>query len=148
MFKQIIVAVDGSEQSQSAAWVACDLARHYAGALTLMHVPHRESWGLAVGAVAGYRAATSEPTMAELEQAGQQILEDAMKVIAEQEHDQVKTHMQNGDPAAEVLAYADQIGADLIVTGRRGLGKIKSLVLGSTTQKINHSARCACLSVV
>lgn len=56
--------------------------------------------------------------------------------------------MPHGDAATEVLLHADEIEADLIVTGRRGLSAISSVVLGSTTQRINHLAKCACLSVV
>ncbi|MEO1138200.1 MAG: universal stress protein [Pseudomonadota bacterium] len=147
MFKQIIVGIDGSEQSKSAALVACDLAKHYDATVTLVHIPHGETVGFVVGAAPGYRVATTKPSFAEVEEAGQKVLDACMKTLAAADCGPVKTYMQHGDPAAEVLAYADEIGADLIVTGRRGLGRVSSLILGSTTQKINHLAKCACLSV-
>jgi len=56
--------------------------------------------------------------------------------------------MPHGDAAAERLIHAEEIEADLIITGRRGLSGISSLVLGSTTQRVNHLAKCATLSVV
>ena len=53
----------------------------------------------------------------------------------------------NGAPATETLALADKIGADLIVVGRRGLGRIGRLVLGSTSAKIALEAPCAVLTI-
>lgn len=58
------------------------------------------------------------------------------------------THVKRGSPAEEIVACAVECGADLIVTGRRGLGSVGALVQGSTSQQIGHLAKCACLSVV
>lgn len=147
MFSQIIVGLDGSDASKNAARVACDLANHYSSTLTLVHVPHAETAAFVVGAVAGYHAAISKPSIEEIEQAGQKVLDEARKIATEMGVASVKTHMPHGDAATEVLAHADDIGADLVVTGRRGLSRFANLVQGSTTRRINHLAKCACLSV-
>ncbi|WP_299410113.1 universal stress protein [uncultured Roseobacter sp.] len=147
MFRQIIVGLDGSEKAKKAAQIACDLAKHYAGNVTLIHVPHAESAAFIVGEVAGYHAAVSHPNFAEIEKAGQQILDEGLKIASDIGCKSVQTQMPHGDAATEILLHADEIGADLIVTGRRGLSGISSLILGSTTQKINRLAKCACLSV-
>jgi len=52
-----------------------------------------------------------------------------------------------GNPAEEILAFIDSRNADLIVTGRRGFSPIKSLLLGSTSNKISQLAECNCLTV-
>ncbi|MCV3271497.1 universal stress protein [Roseobacter sinensis] len=148
MFRQIIVGLDGSEKAKKAARIGCDLAKYYAGTVTLVHVPHAETAAHVVGAIAGYHAAITRPSFAEIEAAGQTILDEGLKIASDVGCKTVTTHMPHGDAATELLAYADEIGADLIVTGRRGLSGVASLVLGSTTQKINHLAKCACLSVV
>lgn len=147
MFSQIIVGLDGSEPSKNAVRIACDLANRYSSTLTLMHVPHAETAAFVVGAVAGYHAAISKPSVQEIEEAGQKIVDEAKAIATEMSVASVKTHMAHGDAAAEVLAHADKTGADLIVTGRRGLSRISTLVQGSTTQRINQLAKCACLSV-
>ena len=148
MFRQIIVGLDGSEKSKKAALVGCELAKHYSGEVTFVHVPHAETAAFVVGAVSGYHAAISKPSFEEIETAGQKVLDEALAAAVEKGFTSVKTHMPHGDAATEILLHADEIGADLIVTGRRGLSGISSLVLGSTTQRINHLAKCACLSMV
>ncbi|MFK7837440.1 MAG: universal stress protein [Sulfitobacter sp.] len=147
MFKQIIVALDGSEKAKNGARIAYDLAKHYGGAVTLMHVPHAETAAFVVGAVSGYHAAITKPSFEEIEKAGQHVLDEALVIAADMRFENVTTQMPHGDAATEILAHAEKIGADLIVSGRRGLSGISSLVLGSTTQRINHSAKCACLSI-
>lgn len=148
MFRQIIVGLDGSEKSKKAARIGFDLARHYAGNVTLVHVPHAETSSYVVGAVSGYHTTITEPNFEELEKAGQKILDEAVEIAHEMGFDRVKTLMPHGDAATEILLHADEIDADLIITGRRGLGGLSSLLLGSTTQQINHMAKCACLSMV
>lgn len=147
MFSRIIVGLDGSESSKTATRIACDLAKHYSSTVTLVHVPHAETAAFVVGAVAGYHAAISRPSVEEIEEAGQKILDEAKAIAAEMGVTSVKTHMPHGDAATEILAHADDIGADLVVTGRRGLSRFSTLIQGSTTQRINHLAKCACLSV-
>lgn len=148
MFREIIVGLDGSEKARKGARIAYDLARHYGGSVTLVHVPHAETAAFVVGAMSGYHAALTKPSFEEIERAGQKVLDLALIIAADVGFENVRTHMPHGDAATEILLHADEIGADLIITGRRGLGRVSSAVLGSTTQSINHGAKCACLSVV
>ena len=52
-----------------------------------------------------------------------------------------------GDPAKEILNIANEEHADIIVMGRRGLGDLAGLLLGSVSHKVAHLAECACLTV-
>ncbi|HVM24090.1 MAG TPA: universal stress protein [Candidatus Limnocylindrales bacterium] len=54
-------------------------------------------------------------------------------------------HLRAGDPAHEILAVAEERGADLIVTGTRGLGGIDRLLLGSVARNVLTHARCSVL---
>lgn len=56
-------------------------------------------------------------------------------------------HVRTGDPAPEILAAAEAAGADLIVTGSRGLGGIDRLLLGSVARNVITHARCSVLVV-
>jgi nucleotide-binding universal stress UspA family protein len=131
-----------------AARVGFAWAERYSGTVPLIHVPHAETVTFVVGVVSGYHAAISKPSLENIEKAGQHILDEALIIAADARFEAVKTHMPHGDAATEILLHADEIGTDLIVTGRRGISGISSFVLGSTTQRINHLAKCATLSLV
>lgn len=148
MFKKIVVGIDGSAMSENALTLACDLAGKYGSELHLVHTPQPQTVAFAMGAMAGYHAVTTMPSQEEVKQAADKILESG-KVLAKANGQQItQTYSKLGDPAHEVVACAELCGADLIVTGRRGLGSLGALVQGSTSQKINQLAKCACLSVI
>lgn len=56
-------------------------------------------------------------------------------------------HVRAGDPAHEILGLAEEVGADLIVTGTRGLSGIERLFLGSVARNVLVHARCSVLIV-
>ena len=69
------------------------------------------------------------------------------KIVQELGRTIKQTYTQVGNPADELVACAERCAADLIITGRRGLGNVGSLLQGSTSLRVNHLAKCACLSV-
>ena len=147
MFETIVAGVDGSEASDKAIRIACDMAQKYGAELHLVHSPQPETAVYATAAVAGFPAVAEMPTQAELDQAGEEIMKLALAIAAECGQPSPQTHMLRGDPADELVDCAARVGADLIVTGRRGLGNLAGLVLGSTSQRISHHAKCAVLTV-
>lgn len=50
----------------------------------------------------------------------------------------VNTRFQafEGNPAAQIVNYAERKGIDVIVMGRRGLGRIKEFFLGSVSHNV------------
>lgn len=52
-----------------------------------------------------------------------------------------------GDPATAIMDYAGKAGADLIVTGSRGLSTVKRIFLGSVSSRIVHEAKIPVLVV-
>lgn len=148
MFKRIVVGVDGSSTSDNAVRIACDLAAKYDSALYLVHTPQPQTVAFAMGAVAGYHAVTTMPSQDEVVEAANKILERATTVAKECGCEIKEARTDQGDPAHKITGCAQDVGADLIVTGRRGLGSIGSLVQGSTSQQVNHLAKCATLSVI
>ena len=55
--------------------------------------------------------------------------------------------LRHGRPATAVLAEATTVGADLIVTGSRGAGPAKRVLLGSVAEGIVRGAACPVLVV-
>jgi nucleotide-binding universal stress UspA family protein len=52
-----------------------------------------------------------------------------------------------GDPAAQILAYAREAGVDLIVMGTHGRTGLERLLLGSVAEKVMRDAHCSVLVV-
>jgi nucleotide-binding universal stress UspA family protein len=55
--------------------------------------------------------------------------------------------IRHGDPKREILAATRELGADLLVTGSRGLGGFAGLVLGSVSRALAKAAPCSVLVV-
>lgn len=147
MFTKILIGVDGSDPALHALKAACDLAQKCDAEINLVHVPHPETVAFATGAVAGYHMVTTMPDDKTVQAAAAKIIDAATKVVTDAGCTVAQSYTERGDPGDMVIALAKKIDADLIVTGRRGLGNIAGLILGSTSQRISHHAHCAVLSV-
>jgi nucleotide-binding universal stress UspA family protein len=74
------------------------------------------------------------------------VLEDAKKVVSSM--GEIKTAViKEGNPAEEILKYAEEIGSNLIVMGNRGLSTFNKVLLGSVSQKILTHSCCSVLIV-
>ena len=147
MFSTICVGFDGSGPSENAIKAACDLARRYQADLHIVHAPHPETVAFAMGAISGYYAAPALPSPEEFEKAEAMLMEKASAIATEAGCFEITTHVGTGDAATALTKYAESVGADLIVTGRRGLGNLTALVLGSMSQSVANMATCAHLTV-
>ena len=172
MFHHIVVPCDGSEPSSNALDFAVELAKLCGSRLSLLHVIHRgvsledlrhiaERYGFldqieddlsnpdVIVPVA--TPATGVPIIVVpdelLTKAGTLLLDRLAADVRARGSNQVTTHLLDGDPADEVLRYAEESGIDLIVTGSRGLGTLKGLILGSVSRKLVENAACPCLVV-
>ena len=59
----------------------------------------------------------------------------------------VVTQVLVGDPADEIVRYANEVAADMIVMGAHGYSGFRHLVLGSTTESTLRHAQCPVLCV-
>ena len=148
MFTKIVVGIDGSDTSRNAVRAACDLTKHYGAELHLVHTPQPDTVAFALGAMAEYNMAMTMPSGEDVKEAAEAVLKTSKDLADSQGVSVAQTHITSGEPADEIVGYADEIGAELIVTGRRGLGSVGALIQGSTSLRISHLAKCACLSVV
>lgn len=143
MFEKIVVAVDGSDHSNLALDAACDIAAKYGSALRIVHTPQ------AIGetVIVGYTAVPVPPTKEEMEKAGREVLGAAESRAREHGVTDFTSELISGDPAHAIVEEAKSAKADLIVMGRRGLGSLTGLLVGSTTTKVSQLAPCAVLTV-
>jgi len=61
---------------------------------------------------------------------------------------QVRASIAVGHPAEAIVAHAKSEEADLIIMGRRGLGPVNGLFMGSVSHKVAHLSECACMTIV
>ncbi|MEP0521809.1 MAG: universal stress protein [Hyphomicrobiales bacterium] len=143
MFKTIVVAVDGSAPSENALLTACDIAKKYDAAIHLVHSPELDPIALAMGS----GAFSIDHSSAEVKTAGRQIMVKAKELAQYYGCEPAECHINNGSAAEDILKHAKKADADLIVAGRRGLGNLTGLFMGSVSQKIAQEAKCACMTV-
>lgn len=156
MLSRVLVAVDGSPCSLRAALLGASiLRRDIPGTLTLLYVAKAAAdldWFHFQGPLSDLDQAATEERSAlqKTFQKGQEILQEVRGACAEMLRDrpiQVESVVHYGDPAEQVLAFAERRRYDLIVIGCRGIGPLRGVIIGSVSQKVLHGARCPVLIV-
>ncbi|SEM71460.1 universal stress protein [Palleronia pelagia] len=142
MFKKILVPFDGSDPAEHALTVAANLAKSQDATLHVAFVPEPETTALAVGAGAVEIPVNTE----ELERHTKEVVDRAKTAAAARGCD-VEPDVLNGRPADAILAHADKLGADLIVVGRRGMGTLTGLLMGSLSHKLIGVAKVPVMAV-
>ena len=169
MTASIVVATDGSETGQRAVDHAAALSEKFGQPLCIVHVlmhgrPSKELArmveveGLAAPAAKGRTARpvidptamvgllpkaddafASDEVIATL---GEHVARGARTRAEDAGARDVTTRIRAGDIADEILDVAAEENADTIVVGRRGLGRMREMLLGSVSQKVLHHATC------
>jgi nucleotide-binding universal stress UspA family protein len=117
---QVLLAYDGSVHARAAAELLADLAYHKPACL--------QDCRLAVLAVLPTQYITGhEQLEAALNQAAESLRSSGL---------QVATELKAGNPAACIIAQAEEIKADLIVIGARGLRATLGILLGGVAQQV------------
>ena len=140
MFKNILVPIDGSDNSYRALDAALLLSEKLGSNITVIHVME-EVPITHIG---------SEKMLNELLEAYKKENQDILlksTEIANQKGLTIKTFLLQGNPASAILDYNKKEKFDLIIMGSRGLGKFKELILGSVSSKIVHHSTCAVLLI-
>lgn len=125
----IVVAVDGTTAARGAADAGIALAARLQVPVHLLHVLSRPDWeegGLP------RRPLTPDEEHA-LHRAEAHAAAHGVAAV-------VELAMQEGSPAETIVAYAERIGAELIVIGSRRRTGIGAAVLGSVSQGVVHHA--------
>jgi nucleotide-binding universal stress UspA family protein len=140
--RKILLATDGSGETELAAKVAIELAKSTGAELHLAHVkllpvtpPYPE--------VLDWRE--------DIERAGREareLLDEQAKVVEEIGGAIAGIHLrEEGPPAEEIVALAEELGVGLIVVGSRDYGRIRRALTGSVSDRVVRRARCPVLVV-
>jgi len=148
----ILIATDGSDEALHAANFLYELVNPATvRQITVLAVIHPlESTPFFSGVAMGGGALLSEETWNSLNQSLEQNANDA----AARTRDalarltaNIAVVVRTGSPAEEITDAAKALGADLIVMGSRGLGGVRSALLGSVSDRVLHLAHCPVLVV-
>lgn len=150
MFTHVLVAVDGSDHAQAAIDYGSAIADKFDAKLTLLHIVSGHVLGGVPEQLSEYARAEHIQLGANdaLLGLGREILTHAVERAQCKRAGHVESATEIGDPAQTICDYADNHEADLIVMGRRGLGDLAGLLLGSVSHKVSHLSKCACMTVV
>ena len=144
MYDTIVIGTDGSETAKEAVRQATELAKTLGSSIHLVsayepvpegrlrqerqEVPDDLQW----------MVNPKEDVNTTLEETGKQLEEDGVKV---------ETYAREGDPADAILDVAEEVGADLIVVGNKGMTGARRFLLGSVPNKVSHHAPCSVMII-
>ena len=139
MFGRIVVGTDGSETASEAVKQATELAKATGAVLDIVSayepVPRdrlREESAEVPGDVAHSVGPREDVN---------QVLEGAAKT-AQAAGVEIQTHPREGEPADALLDVAEEVKADVIVVGNKGMTGAKRFLLGSVPNKVSHHSPC------
>jgi nucleotide-binding universal stress UspA family protein len=144
----ILVAVDGSANSDRALDFALGLSEKFGAALAILNV----SESLSMNAVPAEQSASSGASMASIAKDVGKIHEEVLrKAVARAREVKpglvVSSIIRQGDPAAEIVNAAKEGGFDVIVVGHKGMGKVREFFMGTISEKVAHLAICPVIIV-
>ncbi|MFN2612752.1 MAG: universal stress protein [Solirubrobacterales bacterium] len=144
MFERIVVGTDGSETAAEAVSQAADLAKISKAELNIVSAYEPVSQTQLRGEsrdVPGDISNAVNPR--EIVNVTLEKAAGAAKTVKVD----VQTHPREGDPADAILDVAEEIKADLIIVGNKGMTGAKRFLLGSVPNKVSHHAPCSVMIV-
>jgi len=174
MVKKVLVAIDGSDHADKAVALGADIAAKYDAELILMHVLLRRELprelqrlaaaehlvagdgqrtapaGVPVADLGSYiNLADGNATLTEdvLRMIGRKILDNAESEALNHGAKRVAKRIEDGKPVDAILDVAKSEQVDMIVTGARGLSNVKSIFVGSVSQKLAQLSPVTCVTV-
>lgn len=136
----VVACVDSSPMAARVVERGLDQCRRLEGELHVLHVYQPPATMYALDA--GFALAADDIAQAERE-----AVWGALSPRLSESGIEWKRVDLQGYPSSQISAYAEEVEADLIVIGTRGRGEFASLVLGSTSHGVIHSAPCDVLVV-
>ncbi len=127
MFKNIVLAVDGSDHAHRAVPIAAELAKLAGGKVIVLHVREHD---MTRGQI--WELETEDEANAVVKHAVDQL----KKAGAAADGNVIRT--AHGKVAEALVDSARDHKADAIVLGSRGLSDLAGLVLGSVAHKVIH----------
>jgi nucleotide-binding universal stress UspA family protein len=140
---RILLATDGSEEADLAALRAVELAQKTDSELHVVHVGVVPRFLESYPGTLGYERRIYE----QIEEESRQRLRELSWRVKLAGGTLAGAHLRMGKVALEIVALAEELGADLIVMGSRGLGGVRRALMGSVSDSVVRHAHCPVLVV-
>jgi nucleotide-binding universal stress UspA family protein len=137
MIRKLLVAYDGSKQSEKAYVLALDMASKYSAKMMVLSVARPPEPPVAVELEAVLDRATEY----------YQEHFERMKEQAEKVGIDAVFHVRVGHPAEQIVHMANEEKADAIVMGHRGESFLQRWLLGSVAKRVLSYAHCTVVVV-
>lgn len=140
VYKQIIVAVDGSEEAEWAFKKAVAIADRNDATLNLVNVVDTRSYS----SVEAYDRSIAESAY----QSAEELLNDYKAEAIQAGVQNVNVHVDYGSPKTMIAKdLPKKLHADLIICGATGLNAVERFIMGSVSENIVRSAKCDVLVI-
>lgn len=138
MYKNIVVAYDGSDHAKKGFEVALELSKMFGSSIHLVSVVHIPDF-----------VETKDELNGMLNDARQyyEKLQQQAVERAKSEGVEVNTAIVPGHPANGVVSFAESIKADLIIVGQRGRSGVARYIVGNVTENIVRHAHCSVMVI-
>ncbi|MDQ3438014.1 MAG: universal stress protein [Actinomycetota bacterium] len=140
---RILLATDGSEEAELAALRAVDLADATDSELHVVHVGVVPILLETYPGTLGYDRKLYE----QIEEVSRELLRKLSWRVKAAGGTVAGTHLRMGEVDLEIVALAEELQADLIVMGSRGLGGVRRALMGSVSDSVVRHAHCPVLVV-
>jgi nucleotide-binding universal stress UspA family protein len=139
-FSKILVAIDGSEPSMTAADYAISVAKKYGSELIALHV---------IQSGTSILGPTPPPHLIEVKKEAQEYLEKIKDRASDGDDSiQLKTELIASPSVVDgIVSFAEKENVDLIAVGTKGKSAIKKLLLGSVSSGVVTYAHCTVMVV-
>lgn len=141
-WKRICCPVDFSDASRAALELAADLARRFDADLVLLHAYPIPGYTFPDGSVVA-----SPRMMEELSEQADRHLQEWAAEAGKLGAPRVRFAKAIGEPAAEILAFADAQGVDVLVLGTHGRTGLEHALMGSVAERVARKGRCPVVTV-
>ena len=135
---RILLATDGSEEAELAALMAVDLADATDCELHVVHVGVVPIFLKSYPGTLGYERRLYE----QIEEVSRELLRKQSWRVKAAGGAVAGTHLRMEQVALEIVALAEELQADLIVMGSRGLGGVRRALMGSVSDSVVRHAHC------
>lgn len=136
-YKNIIVAVDGSDEADWAFKKAIEITKRNDAELHIVHIYELRVYPSDAASI-----------KERAEKFGNELLQRYLQKAKEAGLQKVSTLLEFGSPKAVITKKAKKmIKADLIICGKTGLNAVEHMFIGSVSENIARSAHCDVLIV-